>query len=121
MQTYKTVGEYMKSVPTGVRAEAKCLWAMLCELVPEGEQAIRYGMPTIRVSGKNLLHMAVQKNHIGFYPTPSGVKQFETEIAKRYHYSKGAIQFPLGAPLPLSLITKIVRFRLKEERARLSK
>lgn len=121
MQTYKTVGEYMKSVPAGVRAEAKGLWAMLCELVPEGEQAIRYGMPTIRVFGKNLVHMAVQKNHIGFYPAPSGVAQFEAEIAKRYRYSKGAIQFPIGSPLPTALITKIVRFRLKEERARVKK
>lgn len=118
METYKTVGEYMKSVPVAVRAEAKHLWTTLRELVPEGEEAIRYGMPTIRVFGKNLVHMAVQKHHIGFYPAPSGVARFEAEIAKRYRYSKGAIQFPIGAPLPIALITKIVCFRLKEERAR---
>ena len=106
----------MKSVPAGVRAEAKGLWAMIAQLAPEGEEAIRYGMPTIRVFGKNLVHMAVQKNHIGFYPAPSGVARFEAEIAKHFRYSKGAIQFPLGTPLPLALITKIVRFRLKEER-----
>ena len=94
---------------------------MLCELVPEGEEAIRYDMPTIRVFGKNLVHMAAQKNHIGFYPAPSGVAQFEAEIAKRYRYSKGAIQFPIGSLLPTALITKIVRFRLKEERAKVKK
>lgn len=121
METYKTVGEYMKSVPVAVRAEAKHLWATLRELVPEGVEAIRYGMPTIRVAGKNLVHMAVQKHHIGFYPAPSGVARFEAEIAKRYRYSKGAIQFPIGAPLPIALITKIVRFRLKEELARVKK
>lgn len=115
METYKTVGEYMKSVPLSIRGEAKRLWALLRELVPEGEEAIRYGMPTIRVHDKNLLHFAVQKHHYGFYPAPSGVKQFEQEIAKHYQYSKGAIQFPIGEPLPIALITKIVRFRLKEE------
>ncbi len=119
METYKTVGEYMKSLPRGVQGEAKRLWTLLCGLVPEGEEAIRYGMPTIRVHGKNLVHFAVQKHHYGFYPAPSGVKQFEPEIAKRYRYSKGAIQFPIGEPLPIALITKIVRFRLKEEHAKL--
>ena len=121
METYKTVGEYMKNVPIAMRAEAKRLWSLLRELVPEGEEAIRYGMPTIRVHGKNLVHFAVQKHHYGFYPAPSGVKQFEPEIAKRYRYSKGAIQFPIGEPIPTALITKIVRFRLKEERARVKK
>ncbi len=114
MQTYETVGEYLKQVPRDAQGEAKRLWLLLRELVPEGEEAIRYGMPTIRFNGKNLVHFAVQKNHYGFYPAPSGVKQFEAEIAKRYQYSKGAIQFPIGKPLPLALITKIVRFRVKE-------
>ena len=121
METYTTVRAYMKNVPVAVRAEAKRLWSLLRELVPEGEEAIRYGMPTIRVHGKNLVHFAVQKHHYGFYPAPSGVKQFEPEIAKRYRYSKGAIQFPIGEPIPTALITKIVRFRLKEERARVKK
>ena len=119
MQIYKTVDEYLKNVPKEVQVEAKRLWLRLCELVPGGEEAIRYGMPTIRFNGKNLVHFAVQKEHIGFYPTPSGVRQFETEIAKQYQYSKGAIQFPLGKPLPLGLITRIVRFRLREEKAKL--
>lgn len=119
MQSYETVAEYMKNVPRGVQGEAKRLWALLCKLVPEGEEAMRYGMPTIRVYGKNLVHFAVQKQHYGFYPAPSGVKQFEQEIAKRYRFSKGAIQFPFDEPLPITLITKIVRFRLKEERAKL--
>jgi uncharacterized protein YdhG (YjbR/CyaY superfamily) len=93
METYKTVGGYMKSVPLSIRGEAKRLWALLCELVPEGEEAIRYGMPTIRVHDKNLVHFAVQKNHYGFYPAPSGVKQFEQEIAKHYQYSRELSSF----------------------------
>lgn len=69
-------------------------------------------MPTFYLDG-NLVHFAGYKNHIGFYPTPSGITAFEEEL-KKYKYAKGSARFPLDEPLPIELITKIVQYRLKE-------
>jgi uncharacterized protein YdhG (YjbR/CyaY superfamily) len=72
-------------------------------------------MPTIQLGGKNFLHFAAMKGHLGFYPTPSGVKAFEAELTKKgISFSKGCIRFSYEKPLPVSLITKIIKFRLKE-------
>ncbi len=73
---------------------------------------ISYRIPTFCFNG-NLVHFAAFARHIGFYPTPSGIEAFRQEL-KLYKTSKGAIQFPLDRPLPLKLISKIVRFRVKE-------
>lgn len=115
MKDCKTIVEYMAGLPEEVRADFSSLWREIRELVPEGEEAIRYGMPTIRFRGKNLVHCAVMKEHFGFYPAASGVRAFENEIAGKYGYSKGAIRFPFGKRLPMPLIRRIVRFRLSEE------
>jgi len=80
------------------------------------EQTIKYAMPTY-VYYRNLVHFAGYKNHIGFYPTPSGLKAFQEEIS-RYKNSKGAVQFPLNQPLPLELIQKITRYRMQENEAK---
>jgi len=119
MQTYKTINEYIKKAPKEHRQVLELMQGTLQKLVPHGEEVIRYGMPTVQVDGKNLVHYALMKKHMGFYPSPSGVKAFETDIVKKgYAYSKGAIQFSLGAKLPVTLITKIVKFRLKEVRSK---
>lgn len=80
--------------------------------VPNATEAIKYAMPTFVLNG-NLVHFAAYQHHIGFYPAPSGIEAFKKELAA-YKTSKGAIQFPLDKPLPLSLVTKIVKFRVKE-------
>lgn len=118
MKAPKTVKKYTEGLSAEARAEFEALWRVIRELVPEGEEAIRYGVPTIRLGGRNLVHLAVAKNHLGFYPSPSGVQAFEEELRGKYAYSKGTIQFPLGKKSPLGLIRRIVRFRLTEERAR---
>lgn len=79
---------------------------------PDAEESIKYGIVTYVLNG-NLIHFGGFKKHIGFYPAPSGIKVFEKELSV-YKTSKGAIQFPLDKPLPLKLITKIVKFRVKE-------
>ncbi|MBP6458959.1 MAG: DUF1801 domain-containing protein [Crocinitomicaceae bacterium] len=76
------------------------------------EQMMKYAMPTYVYYG-NLVHFAGYKNHIGFYPAPSGLNAFPTEISK-YKNSKGAVQFPINEPMPLELIKKIVLFRMQE-------
>ncbi len=69
-------------------------------------------MPTFTLNG-NLVHFAGYKNHIGFYPTPSGIEKFKNEISK-YKWAKGSVQFPIDEAMPLDLITEIVKFRVKE-------
>lgn len=87
-------------------------------LVAEGcLETINYQMPTFQLNGKNLVHYAGYKKHIGFYPAPSGIKAFVSEL-EPFKWSKGAVQFPLDQPLPLELIKKIVAFRLEEEKGR---
>jgi uncharacterized protein YdhG (YjbR/CyaY superfamily) len=80
------------------------------------EQTIKYAMPTYVYHG-NLVHFAGYKNHIGFYPTPSGLIAFQEEISS-YKNSKGAVQFPLNQPLPLELIQKITLYRMQENEAK---
>jgi len=79
---------------------------------PEAEEAISYAMPTFKLNG-NLVHFAAYQNHVGFYPVPSGMKEFEKELSV-YKSGKGSAQFPHDQPLPLALVTKIVKFRVKE-------
>lgn len=79
---------------------------------PEAEEKISYQMPTFALYG-NLVHFAAHKNHIGFYPTPSGIEAFKEELSA-YKGAKGSVQFPLDQPMPYDLISKIVKFRVKE-------
>lgn len=82
------------------------------ELLPEAIEKMSYGMPCFSLK-KNVVYFAAFKNHIGFYPTASGVKAFEKDLVG-LKYSKGAIQFPLDKPIPRELIRKIILFRLEE-------
>jgi uncharacterized protein YdhG (YjbR/CyaY superfamily) len=70
-------------------------------------------MPPFKLNGKVLVHVAAFKNHIGFFPTPSGVSNFSKEL-EGYKTSKGTIQFQLIRPIPYDLVSKIVKFRVKE-------
>jgi len=113
-EQYLTIDEYINMCPKEVQGRLKELRSLIKELVPEATEKISYQMPTFYLNG-NLVHFAAHSNHIGFYPTPSGIDQFKTELEK-YVTSKGAIQFPLEKPLPFDLIKKIVRFRAEENR-----
>ena len=76
-------------------------------------ETISYQMPTFKLNGKGLVYFAAFKNHIGFYPIPSGIQAFERELSP-YKQGKGSVQFPIGQSVPYDLVTKIVRFRVKE-------
>jgi uncharacterized protein YdhG (YjbR/CyaY superfamily) len=115
MKSYKTIDEYLKALPKDLQPKVREMRTLANKLVPKGEEAIRYGMPTIRVNDENLIHFAGMKGHLGFYPAPSGVKAFEDALVKAgLSYSKGCIRFSYDKPLPIPLITKIIKFRLKE-------
>jgi len=117
MKTIKTklpgnVGEYIAAQPKDVQAILNKLRSTIRSVAPNAEEVISYQMPAYKQNGM-VVFFAGYKNHIGFYPTGSGIENFKNEIAK-YKWSKGAIQFPLDKPLPLTLIKKIVKFKLKE-------
>jgi len=82
------------------------------ESAPEVEETISYGIPTFKLNG-NLVHFAEYKNHIGFYPTPSGIEAFKKELSP-FKSAKGSVQFPIDKPIPFNLVEKIVIFRVKE-------
>ncbi len=114
MKTYETVDDYILQQTEAHQKLLKRIRKELKKAIPGVSEAIKYGMPTLVYHG-NLLHYAAQKKHIGYYPAPSGVSNFEKELSP-YHTSKGAIQFPYDKPLPIDLIVKIALFRAKENK-----
>ena len=112
MQGFKTIDEYIDTFPEDVRKILNELRQTIREVAPEAEETINYQMPTFTLNG-NLVHFAAFQNHIGFYPTPSGIEAFKDELAA-YKGAKGSVQFPMDEPLPLPLIRKIVEYRVKE-------
>ena len=117
----KNVDEYIAAQPKDVQAILNKVRSTIKLVAPNAEEVISYQMPAYKQNGM-VVFFAGCKNHIGFYPTGSGIEYFKNEIAK-YKWSKGAIQFPLDKPMPLALIKKIVKFKLKEneEKAALKK
>ena len=109
---FKTIDDYIKCFPKDIQKILEIVRQTIKKAAPEAEEAISYQMPTFKLNG-NLVHFAAFKNHIGFYPTPSGTKTFKKEISV-YRSGKGSIQFPIDKPMPLSLIKKIVKYRVKE-------
>lgn len=110
--SFKNIDEYISLFPKETQALLQQMRATIKEVAPDAEEAIKYQMPTFVLNG-NLVHFAAFKNHIGFYPVPTGIEKFKKELSA-YKTSKGAVQFPLDKPLPLALIRKIVKFRVAE-------
>jgi uncharacterized protein YdhG (YjbR/CyaY superfamily) len=108
----ENIDQYISSFPTATQNLLKQMRKVISKAAPKAKENIKYAMPTFEYYG-NLVHFAAYKNHIGFYPAPSGLKAFQIEI-DAYANSKGAVQFPLDKPLPIALITKIVKFRVIE-------
>lgn len=111
---FETMDEYIDSLPADVQRILNQLRQTIHEAAPEAEETINYQIPTFTLNG-NLVHFAAFENHIGFYPTPSGMEAFEKELS-RYKRAKGSVQFPIDEPLPLPLIRRIVQYRVKENR-----
>ncbi len=109
------IDDYIASFPQEVQVILEKLRQTIRQAAPDATEKISYQMPTFYLNG-NLVHFAAYKNHIGFYPAPSGIVAFQDELTK-YRTSKGAIQFPINEPLPLALVKKIVQFRVKENLA----
>lgn len=113
MKNNSVIEEYIASLPPDVQLTLSKLHTIVTKSVPNAVEYIGYGMPGYKLNGKPLLYFSAFKNHIGVYPTPSGVKVFATELTA-YKTAKGSIQFPLDKPFPFDLFTNIVKYRAKE-------
>jgi uncharacterized protein YdhG (YjbR/CyaY superfamily) len=107
-----TVDNYIAAFPKETQMLLEQMRATIKKAAPQAEELISYRMPAYKYKGI-LVYFAGYKNHIGFYPTPSGIKNFKEELSI-YNGAKGSVQFPLDKQLPHTLIRKIVKFRLKE-------
>ena len=110
---FATIDAYLAAFPPDVQEKLQGIRAVIRRAAPDAEEAIRYGIPTFRQNGSNLVHFAAFKDHLSFFPTASGVAEFQKELSP-YHLSKGTIQFPLDKPVPYDLVERIVRFRVAE-------
>lgn len=108
------IEEYISGFPQEVRKLLEQVRTAIRKAAPDAREAIKYGIPTFLLNG-NLVHFGGFKRHIGFYPTPSAIAEFKNELSA-YAGAKGSVQFPFDKPIPLRLITRIVKFRVKEAR-----
>lgn len=107
----KNVDEYIEQFPPEVQASLQKLRGAIKAAAPKAEESISYMMPAYKYHGV-LVYFGAFKNHIGFFPTGSGIEAFKKELSV-YKGSKGTVQFPLDKPLPLKLIQQIVKFRVQ--------
>jgi len=110
------IDEYIAGFPPDVQKLLRKIRMTIRKAAPEAKEAIKYRIPTFTLNG-NLIHFAAFNHHIGLYPTPSGIKEFEKELAA-YDGAKGTIRFPFDEPIPYDLIAKIVKFRVQRDRQR---
>jgi len=108
-----SVDEYISGFPAELREMLLKVRATIKKAAPAAEEMISYGIPAYKLHGRPLVYFAGHKNHVGFYATPTGHEAFKDELSK-YKQGKGSVQFPLDKPMPLKLIEKIVKFRVKE-------
>lgn len=114
--TPQNIDEYIASFPNDVQEILEMIRMTIRKAAPDAEETINYQIPTFTLRG-NLVHFAAFKEHIGFYPTPTGIDKFKKELSV-YEGAKGSVKFPLDQPIPFDLIGKIVKFRVKENLAR---
>ena len=112
MKSFKSVDEYIKASEKKVQPVLKKVRQTILKVASKAEEKISYGMPGYKLNGKPLAYFAGCKNHLGFYPVPSGISKFKKELSK-YKQGKGSVQFSYDK-IPYNLIIKIIKFRAKE-------
>jgi uncharacterized protein YdhG (YjbR/CyaY superfamily) len=110
--SYRSIDEYIALFPENIQKILEEIRTTIKASAPEAEERISYQMPAFALKGI-LVYFAAWKDHIGFYPTSSGTQAFKQELSI-YDGSKGTVKFPIGKPLPLELISRIVKFRVAE-------
>ena len=109
----KNIDAYIAGFPKEVQLILEKIRTTIRDAAPDAEEAIRYRIPAFNLKGMYLVYFAAYKKHIGLYPAPRGSEKFKKELSS-YEGGKGTVRFPLDKPVPLALITRIVKFRAKE-------
>lgn len=109
---FQSVDEYIDTFPAKTQAALKKMRKTIKAAAPKAEEIISYNMPAYKLNGM-LVYFAGYEKHIGFYAIPSGIKAFAKDL-ERYKVSKGTVQFPLSEPIPEDLVTRMVKYRVKE-------
>jgi uncharacterized protein YdhG (YjbR/CyaY superfamily) len=116
---FESIDQYIAAQPKAVQPILLQIRSAIAQAAPQATEKISYRMPTFFLNG-NLVHFAAFDKHIGFYPTASGISAFQKELAG-YKNAKGSVQFPIRDPLPLTLIRKIVKFRVEENSKKIAR
>jgi uncharacterized protein YdhG (YjbR/CyaY superfamily) len=111
--TANSIDEYIAGFPPETRQVLQEMRALVKAAAPEATETMSYAIPTFDLNGRHLVHFAGYPRHIGFYPVPTGIEAFKEEL-KPYKQGRGSVQFPLGRPMPMDLIRRIVEFRVEE-------
>ena len=114
---FKSTDDYISVFPQNTQKLLQHLRNIIKKAAPQAAEVISYNMPAYKLNGI-LVYFAGYENHIGFYPTASGIEAFKKRFSD-YKFSKGAVQFPIDRPLPAALITEIVQFRIAETQQKL--
>jgi uncharacterized protein YdhG (YjbR/CyaY superfamily) len=112
----ESIDEYIGTFSKDIQSKLESIRKAVKEEAPDAEEVMSYGMPAFK-QNRVLVYFAAHKKHIGFYPTASGINAFRAELSQ-YKQSKGAVQFPIDEPVPIELVKKMVKFRLKEDMAK---
>jgi uncharacterized protein YdhG (YjbR/CyaY superfamily) len=108
----KTIDDYIVGFPANVQGKLKQIRRTIRRAAPGAEEAISYQIPTFILNG-GLLFFAAWKKHIALYPAPTGSARFNKQLS-RYRTEKSTVRFALDEPIPLDLITQIVKLRVKD-------
>lgn len=115
----KDIDQYISGFPKEVQALLQQVRGTIKKAAPGAEERISYGIPAFNLNNRYLIYFAGFKNHISVYPAPRQSEEFKEKLAG-YKGGKGTVQFPLDKPLPLGLITQIVKFKVKENKEKTS-
>lgn len=115
-KTPKDFNDYAARFPNDTQSLLRKMRQIIRKAAPGATETISYGIPAFRTD-RTIVWFSAFEHHIGFYPGASGIKKFKKELAG-YKYAKGSVRFPLDEPLPVGLITRMVKFRVNEQRAK---
>ena len=115
MKGHPELNEYIERFPEAIQTKLSEIRSIILHAAPDTEESFAYGMPAYKTFRKPLVYFAAFKNHIGLYATPSGHAAFKDELSN-YKQGRGSVQFPLSEPIPLSLVRRIVAFRVAENK-----
>jgi len=116
----ENIDDYISDFPGETQKYLNEMRELIRKLAPDSVESISYAIPTFSLNGKYLVYFAGFKNHIGLYPTPVGMEAFKEELSN-YKTGKGSVQFPLNKPLPIALITKIVKYQIEQNEIKTKK